>query len=52
MSDTPKDQDELTEEEAAKRWDEALKRALDTPPQPRIQDDKINPEKTLIARPK
>ena len=34
MSDTPKDQDELTEEEAAKRRDEALKRALETPPKP------------------
>ena len=28
MSDTPKDQDELTEEEAAKRRDEVLKRML------------------------
>jgi hypothetical protein len=34
MSDTPKDQDELSEEEAAKRRDEALKRALNTPPKP------------------
>jgi len=34
MSDTPKDQDELTEEDAAKRRDEALKRALNTPPKP------------------
>ena len=34
MADTPKDQDELTEEEAAKRRDEALKLALATPPKP------------------
>ncbi len=34
MADKPKDQDELTEEEAAKRRDEALKRALATPPKP------------------
>lgn len=34
MSDTPKDQDELTEEEAAKRRDEVLKRMLNTPPKP------------------
>ncbi len=34
MSNTPKDQDELAEEEAAKRRDEALKRALGTPPKP------------------
>ncbi len=35
MADKFKDQDELTEEEAAKRRDEALKRALGTPPKPR-----------------
>ena len=40
--DKPKDQDELTEEEAAKRRDEALKRALGTPPKPH----------KLISRPK
>jgi len=34
MLKSPKDQDELTEEEAAKRRDEALKRALNTPPKP------------------
>jgi len=35
MSDTPKDQDEeLTEEEAAKRRDEVLKKMLNTPPKP------------------
>jgi len=34
MSDTPKDQDELTEEEAERRRDEALKKALNTPPKP------------------
>jgi len=34
MPDTPKDQDKLTEEETAKRRDEALKRALKTPPKP------------------
>jgi len=34
MTDTSKDQDELTEEEAAKRRDETLKRMLNTPPKP------------------
>jgi len=34
MSDTPKDQDELSEEEAAKRRDEVLKKMLNTPPKP------------------
>ena len=33
------DQDELTEEEAAKRRDEALKRALNTPPKPHKEKD-------------
>ncbi len=44
-------QNELTEEEAAKRRDEALKRALGTPPKPRKAkkaDDKIVP----LKRPK
>jgi len=35
MSDTAKDQDELTEEEAAAKRDEVLKRMLNTPPKPR-----------------
>ena len=35
MSDTTKDQDELTEEEAAAKRDEVLKRMLNTPPKPR-----------------
>lgn len=35
MAKAPKDQDELTEEEAAKRRDDALKNALATPPKPR-----------------
>jgi len=39
MADTPKDQDELTEEETAKRRDEALKQALKTPPKPRSVND-------------
>jgi hypothetical protein len=34
MADTPKDKDELTEEETRRRRDEALKRALNTPPKP------------------
>ncbi len=34
VADTLKDHDKLTEEEAAKRRDEALKRALATPPKP------------------
>jgi len=34
MPETTKDQDELTEEEAAKRRDEVLKRMLNTPPKP------------------
>jgi hypothetical protein len=37
MADTPKDKDKLTEEETAKRRDEALKRALNTPPKPHKQ---------------
>ncbi len=39
MADTAKNQDALTEEEAAKRGDEALKRALGTPPKPRKKGD-------------
>ena len=35
MADKLKDQDALTEEEAAKRRDKVLRRMLDTPPQPR-----------------
>tara|TARA_B100000965_G_scaffold398754_1_gene417402 strand:- start:2396 stop:2551 length:156 start_codon:yes stop_codon:yes gene_type:complete len=35
MSDTTKDQDKLTEEEAAAKRDETLKRMLNTPPKPR-----------------
>ena len=35
MSDTTKDQDKLTEEEAAKKRDDVLKRMLNTPPKPR-----------------
>lgn len=34
MAEIPENQDKLTEEEAAKRRDEALKRALGTPPKP------------------
>jgi hypothetical protein len=34
MSDTKEDQDKLSEEDAEKRRDEALKRALSTPPKP------------------
>ena len=34
MTDTPKDQDELTEEEAAKRRDQIARRMLNTPPKP------------------
>lgn len=34
MADTSKDRDELPEDEAARRRDEALKRALTTPPKP------------------
>tara|TARA_B100000315_G_C14378576_1_gene496366 strand:- start:476 stop:607 length:132 start_codon:yes stop_codon:yes gene_type:complete len=34
MPDTPKDQNELSEEEAAKRRDEVLKKMLNTPPKP------------------
>ncbi len=40
MSDAPKDQDELTEEEAAKRRDEVLKKMLNTPPKPHKQKEK------------
>ena len=43
MVDKLKDQDELTEEEAAKRRDEALKRALATPPKPhKPKDERTN----------
>jgi len=35
MSDTKEDQDKLTGEETDKRRDEALKRALSTPPKSR-----------------
>ncbi len=41
MADKLKNQDALTEEEAAKRRDEALKRALATPPKP--HKPKTNP---------
>jgi len=34
MSDTPKNQDELSEEEAAKRRDEVFKKMLNTLPKP------------------
>lgn len=44
MSDTTKDQDELTEEEAAAKRDEVLKRMLNTPPKPRRPSAK--PKKT------
>ena len=44
MSDTTKDQkDELTEEEAAKKRDETLKRMLNTPPKPRKSNEKEPP---------
>ena len=48
MSDTPKDQDQLTEEEIEQRRDAVLKRMLNTPPKPRKPknaDDKIVPPK-------
>ena len=44
MADTPKDQDELTEEETAKRRDEALRRALKIPPKPRKPRHRTVPE--------
>tara|TARA_B100000315_G_C14536037_1_gene568482 strand:+ start:779 stop:916 length:138 start_codon:yes stop_codon:yes gene_type:complete len=44
MADTPKDQDEPTEEEAAQRRDEALKRALSTPPKPHKPKPKGKPD--------
>ena len=34
MAEGSRDQDEVTKEEAAKRRDEALRRMLNTPPQP------------------
>ena len=42
MADKLRDQDDLTEEEAAKRRDEALKRALGMPPKPRKSKPKGN----------
>ena len=51
MADVPEDQDELTEEEAAKRRDTALKRALNMKPQPRKSKPKgkRKPEKQRIG---
>ena len=46
MSDPPKDQDELTEEEAAKRRDEVLKKMLNTPPKPHKDKTKEPAKKT------
>jgi len=44
MSDTPKDQDELTEEEIERRRDEIAKRMLNTPPKPHKKKDKKQPD--------
>jgi hypothetical protein len=44
MADEFKDQGALTEEEAAKRRDEALKRMLNTPPKPRTKPS-VTPKK-------
>ncbi len=46
MSNAPNEPDELTEEEAAKRRDEALKRALSTPPKPHKDRSKSEKEET------
>lgn len=40
MADKLKDEDELTEKEAAKRRDDVLKRMLNTPPKPRTKPKK------------
>jgi len=48
MSDIPKDQNELTEEEATKRRNAALKRMLETPPKPhenKKKDGKNEPKR-------
>lgn len=43
MPDTTKNQDEPTEEEAAAKRDQVLKRMLNTPPKPRnVKGDKEN----------
>ncbi len=47
MANPPKDQDELTEEEAAKRRDAVLKRMLNTPPKPH----KAGRKTALLKRP-
>ncbi|MBL6935043.1 MAG: hypothetical protein ISR48_06475 [Alphaproteobacteria bacterium] len=46
MNDTPKDQEELTEEEAAKRRDAVLKKMLETPPKPHKLKPSKNGEKS------
>ena len=43
MSDTPKDQNELTEEEAQARFEWATKNALDMPPKPHMSHPKPKP---------
>ncbi len=51
MADKLKDEDELTEEEAAKRRDEALKRALTMPPKPR-KTKKVDTGKEFDSTPR
>lgn len=51
MSDTPKDQDELTDEEAAKRREEVLKKMLETPPKPHKEKAKSEKEKPSKSDP-
>jgi len=44
MADAPKDQDELTEEEIAKREEATLRRMLNTPPKPHKPKPKPTPK--------